>query len=202
MNMKDLYNGLDPQWRQMVAGSDQEAAQYDQVINAGRPAQPQPSAPSLSRAEQERMDAAIQHNIWCRRLGSEPDPEMLLPTTETDPGARGPWGAAKFGKARSNEELTAQIRRTAETIVERALKGDPEAQAFVAKSQSSHGTGAHETGTRHSSTAQDFIRRMAERADEFCENSIVRDFVKALAAGDRPGMRAAVRPMVLELVAG
>ena len=43
---------------------------------------------------------------------------------------------------------------------------------------------------------------MAERADEFCEDDLMRKFVKALAAGDRAGMRAAVRPLAMEIVAG
>jgi len=50
--------------------------------------------------------------------------------------------------------------------------------------------------------ASSLIKRMAEQADEFIPDSPVAvAFIKAYAAGDRAGMRRAVRPMRREMVA-
>ena len=50
--------------------------------------------------------------------------------------------------------------------------------------------------------ASSLIKRMAERADEFIPDSpIAVAFIKAYAAGDRAGMRQAVRPMAREMMA-
>lgn len=175
--------------RAAPAGSDEEAAQYDDVLTSSRSEQPLPEGVPLTRTESDRMARAAEHVAWCQRLGIEPDPTLTLPTTEVNPQAHGPWSADRFlkGTTPSDVELAARLQETAETIVQRALAGDREAQEFVRESQQ------RTAQPDRPDPVGRFLQRMADNADEFCEDADLARFVKALAANNQLGMRQAAR---------
>jgi hypothetical protein len=170
------FSKVDADLRYLISDSDSEFAEPVRSTLPPEQIDDIPSASPLSSAEKAELDGRI---LAAEVLGTD-----VLESTTHNPFDTRPM---------TNAELEGQIRATAEALKTGYSRGDRDAVEFVQR----YG-GPRPERTTH------FITRLSVATDE-CGDFIspeVRAFVKGYVSDDRAAMRAAVGPLVREIVSG
>jgi hypothetical protein len=183
--LKDEYNKVDPELRDLFAAGDHEIAEIED--NAVIPDFEFPSATrELTAAESAALDERISTGAMIESVFGIPAENAV--EVECRPlGING----KPLGKASdlSEKELVANICK----IVKLRLEGNAEVEEFF-KSNEPTSDLTTSSAKRAVGTVSDFAKRMLRIAEE--QKSPLVGFLRGYVSGSRPAMRAAVRQML------
>jgi hypothetical protein len=161
--------GVDPELRDLVAGSDSELADLASVNLMSEQIE-MPDARPLAAAERQALETEILlEKMGIGEIDAPPDPPNWL-------RARGICSES----VASNGEIAANVLAIAKIAAH-----DPAAASYLAKRAQLEAT--------NSGVGSRFVRNLAAHAEEFDPDSTLTRFLKSFEKSDSAGMRAAVR---------
>lgn len=169
----DAFESVDPQLRHLIAGSDSEIADLPSASLTPETIE-MPNVHSLTTGEHTVLDAEIlAATMGLSEIDAPPDPPNWL-------RARGICSES----VASNGEIAERVLAIAKTTTH-----DPAAATLLAKRV--------QPNRASSELAGKFVRSLVAHAKETDPDSTLTAFLKSFAAGDRAGMRAAVRAVLV-----